>query len=87
MTTFFADLRIYANPKHEQTTVSIEVAAADLSQALACLMAFKAGLSAHPGFDTAMEESLAAKPTRGRQYLTMREAAQFLRTNVFGDGR
>ena len=83
MTTFFADLRVYANPKHEETFVSVEVPAPDLQQALALLMAFKAGLSAHPGFDTAMEESLAAKPTRGRNYLTMREAAQHLRNNVF----
>jgi hypothetical protein len=83
MTTFFADLRVYANPKHEDTTVSVEVPAADLPQALAILMAFKAGLSAHPDFDTAMEESLAASKTRGRQYLTMREAASFLRDTVF----
>lgn len=83
MTTFFADLRVYANPKHEETTVSVEVAAPDLNQALQMLMAFKAGLSAHPGFDTAMEESLAANKTRGRQYLTMREAATLLRDTVF----
>lgn len=83
MTTFFADLRVYANPKHEETTVSVEIAADDIHQALGMLMAFKAGLSAHPGFDTAMEESLAASKTRGRQYLTMREAASFLRDNVF----
>lgn len=84
MTTFYAEVRIYANPKHEPADLSIEVPAADIQTALAVLMAWKAGLAVHPRFDTAMEESLAASKTRGRQYLTLREAAAFLRNNVFG---
>lgn len=83
MTIFFADLRVYSSPKHEAETLCVEVPAQDLSQALALLMAFKAGLSVHPGFDTAMEESLASSRRRGATYLTMREAATHLRERVF----
>jgi hypothetical protein len=84
MTTFFADVRIFTSPKHEATTISVEVPAADLHSAVQMLMAWKAGLTASPRFDTAMEESLSASRTRGRNYLTLREAAQHLRNNVFG---
>lgn len=83
MTTFYADIRVYANPKHEAETLCVEVPAQDLTQALAMLMAFKAGLSVHPGFDAAMEESLASSRRRGANYLTMREAATHLREHVF----
>ena len=84
MTTFYADINIYVNPKHEATSISVEIPADDLHHALQVLMAWKAGLSANPRFDTAMEESLAASRTRGRNYLTLREAAAHLRNNVFG---
>jgi hypothetical protein len=83
MTTFFAEVRIFVNPKHEAETLCVEVPAPDLQQALALLMAWKAGLAANPRFDTAMEESLSAAKRRGASYLTMREAAAHLRNNVF----
>ena len=84
MTTFYADIRLYTNPKHEPVDLSVEVGAPDMQTAVSILMAWKAGLSAHPRFDTAMEESVAASRTRGRTYVTLREAAAHLRNNVFG---
>lgn len=86
MTTFYADLRVYTAlrlSRDEPAAVSVEIPARDIEQALALLMAWKAGLSVSAKYDTAMEESLAAKPTRGRTYLTLREASQHLRNNVF----
>lgn len=83
MTCFFAEIRIFVNPKHEAETLAVEVPAQDISQALGMLMAWKAGLSANPRFDTAMEESLSAAKRRGVSYLTLREAATHLRNNVF----
>ena len=83
MTCFFADLRIFVNPRHEAQTISVEVPAADIQTAVHMLMAWKAGLSANPRFDTAMEESLSATKRRGVNYLTLREAANHLRNNVF----
>lgn len=84
MTTFYAEVRIFTHPKHETDSLSIEIPAPDIGQALSILMAWKAGLSAHFRFDTAMEESLSAKPTRGRTYLTLREASLHIRDHVFG---
>lgn len=84
MTTFFADVRIYKSPKHEPEILSVEVPALDMQAAVHMLMAWKAGLSVHPRFDTAMEESLQATKLRGRNYLTLREASLHLRNNVFG---
>ena len=83
MTTFFATLRIFHGNTPDPAVVNVEVPAIDLPQAVHMLGAFKAGLAAHPQFSTGMEESLAAKPTRGQKYLTMREAANWLRNNVF----
>lgn len=83
MTLFFADVRIFVSPKHEAETISIEVPAPDINTAVAMLMAWKAGLAVHPRFDTAMEESLSAKPTRSREYRTMREASLFIRNRFF----
>jgi hypothetical protein len=83
MTTFFADVRIIATGTADPATLSVEVPSCDMQTAVQTLMAWKAGLSANPRFDTAMEESLTAVKVRGRQYLTLREAATHLRNNVF----
>ena len=64
MTTFYADINLFVHPKHEATSSSVEIPADDLHHALQVLMAWKAGRSASPRFDTAMEESLAASRTR-----------------------
>jgi len=82
MTTFYADVRIYHSRTDEPTTISIELPAPDMAQALQVVGAFKAGLSANPKFDRGTEESITEKPRRGTKYITLREAAQVLK-NTF----
>lgn len=84
MTTFFATLRIaHAYDKGEPLSLNVEVPAQDLPQAVHMLMAFKAGLAVHPRYVAGSEESLSATKTRGHQYRTLREAANYLRDSVF----
>lgn len=84
MTIFFADVRITLDAQSENFhIVGLELGAADMPQALALLMAWKAGLAIHPRFDALMEESLSSTKKRGTNYMTLREASRWLRDNVF----
>lgn len=86
MTTFFADLRVSRNSDQQYWTVSIEVPAPDLQTAVQLSLAFKAGLSIHPEFESAMEESVYSGKRRNVRYLTMREAARLLKHFFNKDG-
>lgn len=84
MTTFFADLRVSRNSDQQYWTVSVEVPAADLETAVRMLMAYKAGLSANPNYDSAGEEAIYSSKRRGGSYLTLREAAVLLKDFMAG---
>jgi len=84
MTTFFADLRVSRNSDQNYWTVAVEVPAPDLQQAVQMLMAFKAGLSVNPNYDSAGEEAIYSSKRRATNYLTMRESAQLLKDFMNG---
>jgi len=79
VTTFFCDLRVARNTDQNYWTVSIEVPAPDLPSAVQMTMAYKAGLSIHPNFDSAGEESIYNSRKRNIKYITMREGAKLLK--------
>ena len=87
MTTFFCDLRVARNTDQNYWTVSVEVPAPDLQSAVQMLMAYKAGLSIHPNYDSAGEESVYNSKRRGVRYLTMREGSKLLQHFMNADER